>query len=137
MTCLDFIVVAHPVFFVVFWFSLLLFFLPFYDGFLKKKTLSNTLGGLLFVGFVVTGRVFIVVGVFLLWLLFSHVYLGFHTEIYFPTCCWAPVVHGPSVNVPAARMNHPPLGMLLVSDLDCSYDFVFVFVLNVVFVDQN
>ena len=34
-------------------------------------------------------------------------------------------------------MNHPPLGMLLVSDLDCSDDFVFVFVLNVVFVDQK
>ena len=79
----------------------------------------------------------LLLAVFLLWLLFSHIYLGFHTEIYFPTCCWAPVVHGPSVNVPAARMNHLPLGMLLVSDLDYSYDFVFVFVLNVVFVDQN
>ena len=77
----------------------------------------------------------LLLAVFLLWLLFSHIYLGFHTEIHFPTCCWAPVVHGPSVNVPAARMNHPPLGMLLVSDLDCSDDFVFV--LNVVFVDQK
>ena len=63
--------------------------------------------------------------------------MGLHTETYFFTFCWAPVVHGPSVNVPAARMNHPPLGMLLVSDLDCSDDFVFVFVLNVVFVDQK
>ena len=79
----------------------------------------------------------LLLAVFLLWLLFSHIYLGFHTEIYFPTCCWAPVVHGPSVNVPAARMNHPPMGMLLVTDLYCSDDFVFVFVLNVVFVDQN
>ena len=62
MTCLDFIVVAHPVFLLFFWFSLLLFFLPFYDYFLKKNTLSNTLGGLLFVDFVVISRVFIVVG---------------------------------------------------------------------------
>ena len=77
----------------------------------------------------------LLLAVFLLWL--CHIYLGFHTEIYFPTCCWAPVVHGPSVNVPAARMNHLPLGMLLVSDLDCSDDLVFVFVFNVVFVDQN
>ena len=59
-----------------------------------------------------------------------YIYFGYPT---FPLV----VVHGPSVNVPAAEMNHPPLGMLLDSDSDCSDDLVFVSVLNVVFVDQK
>ena len=59
MTCLDFIVVAHPVFLVFF---VVVFFYLFMIVSRKKNTLSNTLGGLLFVGFVVTGRVFIIVG---------------------------------------------------------------------------